>query len=71
MFDAGFTPQEIAEEFSMVFRWTGKGLTQRYNKDATRDLHRRDPIAKECGLKETNMMVSSGHVTELIKRRAV
>jgi len=40
-----------------------------YSDEATAALHRADRIAKECGLLESNLQVSTAHVNKLIAAR--
>lgn len=74
LFEAGFTPAEIAAEFPLAFRLVSENgkpaLAQVYSKAATEALHTRDHIAAECGLRESNLMISSRHVSGLIESRA-
>ena len=68
MLKAGIVPKDIAKEYGQVFYCDGDGLLgQRYSDDATEALHRCNRIAKSEGLKETNHMISSVHVTKFIR----
>jgi len=69
LFEAGFTPEEIAAEFPRAYRASNGKLSLVYSDSATIALHRRDRIAAECELKETDITVLSSAVTKLIAKR--
>jgi hypothetical protein len=68
MFTAGMTPAEIASEFPRAYRVNDGKLSLVYSESATIALHRRDAIARDCELKETDVMVLASAVTKAIAK---
>ncbi len=71
MFEAGMPPAQIVAEFPLVYKLVKGKIGLRYSAEATRALHQRDANARECGLREQNLMVSSRHVYVAIANHTV
>ena len=70
LFKAGFSVKEIAEEFSNIFEVDFEGkLKQKYDEEATRDLHRRDSFAKEADVRESRWSINVGWVDKMLAER--